>query len=298
MYFLQKLNYRSHSLVPYLLLSPTFIVLLLFLYWPSINSVYLSLYKQAPFGRNKIFVGIQNYVNLFQDPAYLNNLLRSTFFVIFTISIGLIFSLLLAVILNQNLKGIKFYRVIFFIPYAISSTVAGSLWVFLLNPVAGQVNYLLDLAFNIQVNWLTNSFFAFLAIIIATVWKNMGFNIIFFLAGLQAIPDSVYESAKIDGAGAITIFKDITIPLLSPTTFYLIIMNIIFSVFESFGIVDIMTQGGPADSTNIVIYKLYREMFINFRPGIAAAQSVILLALVIIVTIFHFKYGTNNVHYQ
>jgi sn-glycerol 3-phosphate transport system permease protein len=126
----------------------------------------------------------------------------------------------------------------------------------------------------------------------------MGFNIIFFLAGLQAIPDSVYESAKIDGAGAITIFKDITIPLLSPTTFYLIIMNIIFSVFESFGIVDIMTQGGPADSTNIVIYKLYREMFINFRPGIAAAQSVILLALVIIVTIFHFKYGANNVHYQ
>ncbi|ODS50706.1 MAG: sn-glycerol 3-phosphate transport system permease protein [Halanaerobium sp. 4-GBenrich] len=260
--------------------------------------MFLSLFKQAPFGRKRIFVGIQNYINLFQDPAYLNSLLRSTLFIIFTITIGLVFSLLLAVILNQNLKGIKFYRVIFFIPYAISPTVAGSLWVFLLNPVAGQVNYLLDLAFNIQVNWLTNSFFAFLAIIIATVWKNMGFNIIFFLAGLQAIPDSVYESAKIDGAGAITIFKDITIPLLSPTTFYLIIMNIIFSVFESFGIVDIMTQGGPADSTNIVIYKLYREMFINFRPGIAAAQSVILLALVIIVTIFHFKYGANNVHYQ
>jgi sn-glycerol 3-phosphate transport system permease protein len=132
----------------------------------------------------------------------------------------------------------------------------------------------------------------------ATIWKNIGFNIIFFLAGLQSIPESIYESARIDGANSLTIFRQITVPLLSPTTFYLIIMNIIFSVFESFGIIDIMTQGGPANSTNILIYKLYREMFINFRPGSAAAQTVVLLILVIIVTILHFKYGNNKVHYQ
>jgi sn-glycerol 3-phosphate transport system permease protein len=126
----------------------------------------------------------------------------------------------------------------------------------------------------------------------------MGFNIIFFLAGLQSIPDSVYESAKIDGANSFQIFRKITIPLLSPTTFYLIIMNIIFTIFQSFGIVDIMTQGGPADSTNIVIYKLYRDMFVNFRPGMAAAQSVVLLVLVLIVTFFHFKFGSKGVHYQ
>jgi len=126
----------------------------------------------------------------------------------------------------------------------------------------------------------------------------MGFNIIFFLAGLQSIPDSVYESARIDGANAFQIFRKITVPLLSPTTFYLIIMNIIFTIFQSFGIVDIMTQGGPADATNIVIYKLYRDMFVNFRPGLAAAQSVILLILVLIVTFFHFKFGSKGVHYQ
>jgi sn-glycerol 3-phosphate transport system permease protein len=295
---LEEQNYRSQKAVPYLLLTPTMLILILFLYWPSLQSIYLSFYQQAPFGRKKIFNGLGNYFNLFQDSNYLMSIFRSTIFTLITIVLGLFLALILSILLNQDLKGIKFYRVVFFIPYAISATVAGSLWVFILNPVAGQVNYLLDLFFNLQISWLTNTFFAFLAVIMATIWKNIGFNIIFFLAGLQSIPESIYESARIDGANSLTIFRQITVPLLSPTTFYLIIMNIIFSVFESFGIIDIMTQGGPANSTNILIYKLYREMFINFRPGSAAAQTVVLLILVIIVTILHFKYGNNKVHYQ
>lgn len=295
---MKEQDYDSHFSVPYLLILPSMIILTLFLYWPTIQSVILSLYRTAPFGARRIFSGADNYINLFTDPVYRASLVRSAVFVLITIFGGLAVSLILSVLVNQKLKGIKIYRTIFFIPYAISPTVAGSLWVFLLNPVAGHINYFLDLLFNVQVPWLTNGFFAFIAIIIATIWKNMGFNIIFFLAGLQSIPDSVYESAKIDGANAFQIFRKITVPLLSPTTFYLIIMNIIFTIFQSFGIVDIMTQGGPADATNIVIYKLYRDMFVNFRPGLAAAQSVILLILVLIVTFFHFKFGSRGVHYQ
>jgi len=295
---LKEQDYDSHFSVPYLLILPSMIILTLFLYWPTIQSVILSLYRTAPFGSRKIYSGVDNYINLFTDPIYRASLVRSAVFVLITIFGGLAVSLVLSVLVNQKLKGIKIYRTIFFIPYAISPTVAGSLWVFLLNPVAGYINYFLDLLFNIQIPWLTNGFFAFIAIVIATIWKNMGFNIIFFLAGLQSIPDSVYDSAKIDGANSFQIFRKITVPLLSPTTFYLIIMNIIFTIFQSFGIVDIMTQGGPADATNIVIYKLYRDMFVNFRPGLAAAQSVILLILVLIVTFFHFRFGSRGVHYQ
>jgi sn-glycerol 3-phosphate transport system permease protein len=295
---MQKQDFKTHKSVPYLLIMPSMLILSLFLYWPTIQSLILSLYRNAPFGSIKIYVGMQNYFTLFSDPAYLASLIRSALFVFITIFGGLIISLMLALLVNKKLYGIKVYRTIFFIPYAISPTVAGSLWVFLLNPVAGHVNYILELLFNVQVPWLTSGVFAFTAVIIASIWKNMGFNIIFFLAGLQSIPDSVYEAAEIDGASSFQILKDITIPLLSPTTFYLIIMNIIFTVFQTFGIIDIMTQGGPADATNMVIYKLYRDMFINFRPGLAAAQSVILLGLVLLVTFFHFKFGSKGIHYQ
>jgi sn-glycerol 3-phosphate transport system permease protein len=295
---MEEQNYQTNFSVPYILLTPSLIILTLFLYWPTVQSLFLSLYRNAPFGRVKIYVGVENYINLFTDPSYLASLSRSAVFVLITIFGGLLISLILAVLVNKKIYGIKLYRTIFFIPYAISPTVAGSLWVFLLNPVAGHVNYILDLLFNIQVPWLTNSFFAFTAIIAASIWKNMGFNIIFFLAGLQSIPDSIYESAEIDGANSFQIFKSITVPLLSPTTFYLIIMNIIFTVFQTFGIIDIMTQGGPSESTNLLIYKLYRDMFINFRPGIAAAQSVILLSLVLFITFIHFKFGSKGIHYQ
>ncbi len=289
---------NSHKSVPYLLIFPSMIILSLFLYWPTIQSVVLSFYRQAPFGSRRIYVAFENYINLFTDPSYLSSIGRTILFVTISITGGLVISLILATLVNQELKGIKIYRTIFFIPYAISPTVAGSLWVFLLNPVAGHVNYILDLLLNLQIPWLTNGFWAFTAIVIATIWKNMGFNIIFFLAGLQSIPDVVYESARIDGASTFKIFTKMTIPLLSPTTFYLVIMNIIFTVFQSFGIIDIMTQGGPADATNLTIYKLYRDLFINFRPGIAATQSVVLLFMVIVVTFIHFKFGSKSVHYQ
>ncbi|HBK68561.1 MAG TPA: sugar ABC transporter permease [Firmicutes bacterium] len=291
-------GFNTKKSFPYLLLLPSMLVLLLFLYWPTLQSFSMSLYRQAPFGIRRFFVGLENYINIFTNPEYLSSLWLTIIYALVTISIGLVVSLLMAVLLNQKLRGIKFYRLVFFIPYAISPAVAGALWVFLLNPVAGHVNYFLYKLFGIQPDWFTNGTLAFVAVAIATIWKNMGFNIIFFLAGLQSISESIYESAKIDGSSPTNTLMKITVPLLSPTTFYLITMNIIFSIFESFGTVDIMTQGGPANATNFLVYSLYRDSFINFRPGLAAAQSVILLFLVIIATIVHFRSGGKYVHYQ
>lgn len=292
------MQFSRNKLIPYLLLVPSMAIILAFIYWPTVEAFILSFYRQAPFGRRRIFVGLGNYTNLLTDSNYHRAMGRTLVFVLIVVGVGLAVSLIMAALANQNLRGIKIYRTIFFIPYAISPVVAGSLWVFLLNPVAGHINYILGKMFNIYPQWLTDGRLAFVAVCIATIWKNMGFNIVFFLAGLQGIPETVYESARIDGAGPIRTFLRITVPLLSPTTFYLLIMNIVFSTFESFGIVDIMTQGGPANATNVLIYKLYQDSFVNFRPGPAAAQSVILLFMVVVITILHFTYNSRSVHYQ
>jgi sn-glycerol 3-phosphate transport system permease protein len=289
---------RHTQWVPYLLLIPSFLILLPFLYWPTLQSFLMSAYREAPFGARKFFCGFDNYRTILTDPSYLSSIGKTLSFVALVIGLGLTISLLGAVMLNRKIKGAKFYRVCFFIPYAVSPAVAASLWVFLLNPAAGFLNYLLYRMFHIQPPWLTDGFLAFLAVSLANIWKDMGFNILFYLAGLQSIPESVIEASQIDGASPLQRLLKITIPLLSPTTFYLVVMNLIFSVFENFGIIDIMTGGGPAAATNFLIYNLYRDVFINFRPGVAAAQSVILFLLIIGVTVAHFKYNGDHVHYQ
>ncbi len=280
------------------MLLPSFLILLPFLYWPTLQSVVMSLFREAPFGTHKFFCGLDNYRGILSDPGYLNSLVRTLIYAVTVIGAGLGVSLLSAVLLNRKVKGVKFYRICFFMPYAVSPAVAASLWVFLLNPVAGLVNYCFLTVFHIQPHWLTDEYLAFLAVCIASIWKDIGFNILFYLAGLQSIPESVIEAAQIDGASAWHRLCRITIPLLSPTTFYLVVMNLIFAVFENFGIVDIMTGGGPANATNFVIYNLYRDVFVNFRPGSAAAQSVILFVLIIGTTIVHFRYNGAKVHYQ
>lgn len=289
---------RWNHLVPYFLLLPSFLILIPFLYWPTLQSFRMSVFREAPFGARKFFCGLDNYRAIFSDPEYLGSIGRTLAFTALVIGVGLAFSLLVAVILNQKLRGIKIYRAFFFVPYAISPAVAASLWVFLLNPVAGFVNYGLNALFHIQPDWLTDGLLAFCAVSLASIWKDMGFNILFFLAALQAIPSGVVEAGKIDGVTPVRNFFKIIIPLVSPTTFYLVIMNLIFAVFENFGIMDVMTGGGPANATNFLIYNLYRDVFINFRPGVAAAQSVVLFGLIIAVTFAHFKYGAEKVHYQ
>jgi sn-glycerol 3-phosphate transport system permease protein len=289
---------RLNCLTPYCLLAPTFLILLPFLYWPTLQSFIMSLFKEAPFGTRKFFYGFHNYVAILTDPEYLGSIWKTLLFTVLVIGLGLSISLLMAVMLNQRMKGIKFYRMFFFMPYAISPAVAASLWVFLLNPAAGFINYLFYLFFHIQPAWLTNGALAFVSITLANIWKNMGFNILFFLAGLQSIPESTIEAGKIDGAGPFQNFFKITIPLLSPTTFYLVTMNLIFSVFENFGIIDIMTQGGPAGATNLLMYNLYQDLFIYFRSGAAAAETVILFLLLMSATLIYFYQNQENIHYQ
>ena len=289
---------RANRLTPYLLLLPSFLILLPFLYWPTLQSFIMSLYREAPFGAKKFFCGLDNYANILTDPAYLSSLWKTLVFTAVATGAGLSLSLICAVMLNHKIRGAKFYRTFFFIPYAISPPVAASLWIFLLNPVAGFVNYILYCLFHIQPPWLTDGFLAFVSVTVACVWKDMGFNILFYLAGLQSIPESVSEAGKIDGASPLQRFFKITVPLLSPTTFYLVVINLIFAIFENFGVFDIMTAGGPANATNFLMYNLYRDVFINFRPGSAAAQSVVLFILIIGVTAIHFKYSGEHVHYQ
>ncbi len=288
----------SRKIVPYILLIPTLLIIGLFIYFPGFLTFQKSFYRVSPFGNRSIFVGLGNFKLLFTSTSYIQEVWTTLVFVTVTISIGLTISLLFSLLLNEKVPGIGIFRTIVFSPYAISPAIAGMLWAFLLNPVVGYVSYTLLNLFGIQSHWLTTYPAALIAIIVATVWQNLGFNVIFFLSGLQGIPKSYYEAATIDGAGAVKRFFKITLPLLSPITFYLVIMNIIFTTFTVFGIIDIMTQGGPGNRTTTLIYRLYRDGFIYFRTGMASAESVVLIIVMAIVTVIYFKFVQKAVHYR
>jgi len=200
--------------------------------------------------------------------------------------------------LNQKVPGVRIFRTLIFAPYAVSTAVAGALWGFLLNPVVGHVNYLMARLFGIQVNWVTTAPYAAYAVIIAAIWKTLPFNIIFYIAGLQSIPDELIEAGKLDGASVWKRIWKIIFPLLSPITYYLIIMSIISAMFQSFAIIDVMTRGGPGDYTTNIIYKIYLDGFRFSKTGPASAQSVILFLIMVVVTMIYFKLGRKSVHYQ
>ncbi len=289
---------RKYYGTAYMLLIPTFIIIISFIYYPAYYTFKLSFHRMTPFGNRVIYVGIKNYIRLFQDPEYILSIKITFWFWLFTVSLGMVLSFLFALLLNQKVPGTRFYRTLIFAPYAISPAIAGTLWAFMLDPVVGHLNYILLKLFGFQVQWLTARPYAFFAVAIATVWKNLAFGIIFYLAGLQGIPDDLIEAAMIDGASATRRVVSIILPYLSPITFYLIIMNIISSMFASFGTIDVMTAGGPAGSTSILMYKLFLDAFTYSRTGAAAAQTVILFIFMVIVTIVYFKYGQKSVHYQ
>ncbi len=288
----------SRKLVPYFLLIPTLLIIGLFIYYPAVLTLKNSLYRVSPFGNRVFFVGAKNFEALLHSPSYQQEAWTTLIFVAVSITLGLIISLLFSLVLNEKVPGVGIFRTIVFSPYAVSPAIAGMLWSFLLNPVVGYVSYAFLKMFGVQSHWLTTYPSALIAIIIATIWQNLGFNIIFFLSGLQGIPDSYYEAAKIDGAGSVRRFFSITLPLLSPITFYLAIMDIIFTMFSSFGIIDIMTQGGPGNSTTTFIYRLYRDGFIYFNSGMASAESMILILIMGVVTFIYFKFVQRVVHYR
>lgn len=287
----------KHNILPYILLLPSIVTSIIFLYYPAIKTFILSLYKTAFLGIQKIYVGGENFLELFTSPDYLHSVFGSLVFSGGVVICGLTFSMLIAVLVNRVEYGSRIYRLALIWPYALSPAVAGTIWLFMFNPTTGLINYLTKTLFNISPDWISNGHLALLLVISAAIWKNLGYNIVFYLAALQNVPGEILEAAQIDGAGGIQRFFAVTFKFLQPTTLFLIIMNLIYSFFSTFGLIDILTKGGPVDATNIMIYKLYTDGFQNYKSGLASAQSIILFVMVMMLTIIQFNFTDERIQY-
>lgn len=283
--------------LPYALVLPQVAVTIVFFFWPAFVSLRLSFFKSSPFGDRQIFVGLENFQRLFTSPEYLRSVINSFLFSAAVTLVGLSVSLALAALANQKIRGLAFYRTMLLWPYGIAPAVSGIIWLFIFHPSYGILPYLLSFVLAYEFNWLLKGWVAMLLIIAASVWKQLGYNLAFFLAGLQAIPDSVIEAASVDGAGPFRRFVAIIFPLLSPITFFLLVLNMTFSFFDTFGLIHAVTQGGPGDATSIMVYKAYTDGFVHLQLGSSAAQSVVLMIVVIGLTALQFGYTEKRVVY-
>jgi sn-glycerol 3-phosphate transport system permease protein len=285
------------KLIPFVFLAPTLLILLVFLYYPVIQTFRLSTYRVAFLGLKKQFTGLENFIDLAQDPGYMRTLQVTSLITVAIVIGGMALSLAIAMLANQDIRGASIYRVLLIWPYALSPAVAGVIWLFMFSPGFGAVNYLMFRAIGTELNWLGNPRLAVLLIIMASIWKNLGYNVVFYLASLQNVNPEVLEAASIDGAGAWRRFWSVTFALISPMTFFLLITNITYSFFDLFGMIDLVTKGGPLNATNVMIYNLYRDGFEYYKTGLAAAQSVILFVAVVGLTIIQFRTSGRHVHY-
>jgi sn-glycerol 3-phosphate transport system permease protein len=283
--------------LPYVLVAPQVAVTLAFFFWPAFGSVRLSLYRSSPFGDRLIFVGLGNFQRLFADTAYLRSAVTSVIFSFIVTLVGLALALVLASLANAKIRGLALYRSLLLWPYGIAPAIAGVLWLFIFHPSYGLLPYLLSFVTSYQFNWFLKGWVALTLIIVTAVWKQFGYNLAFYLAGLQAIEASVLEAASVDGAGVVRRFLAITFPLLSPVTFFLFTLNMTFSFFDTFGIVHAVTQGGPGDATSLLVYKAWKDGFEGLQLGLSAAQSVVLMVVVIALTALQFRYAERTVTY-
>jgi sn-glycerol 3-phosphate transport system permease protein len=282
--------------LPYALLAPQIAVTVIFFFWPAAQAVYYSFIQQDPFGLSTKWVWFQNYVELFQSDHYLASFRITAVFSVSVAVSGILISLLLATMADRVVRGAVGYKTLLIWPYAVAPAIAGVLWAFLFAPSIGIVTYFLR-KFGIDWNWIINGDQAMLLIVIASTWKQISYNFLFFLAGLQSIPRSLLEAAAIDGATPFRRFWTIVFPLLSPTTFYLLVINIVYAFFGTFGVVDATTQGGPAADTQILVYKVYHDGVKAADLGGSSAQSVILMLIVIGLTIVQFRFVERKVQY-
>ena len=287
-----------NRVLPYLLLAPMIVIVIIFFLYPSVQSLYLSFFRVSPLGDRKIFVGLENFARLLNSKDYLNSLLVSIRFSGIVVLVGLSSSMAVAVVANQRLRGFAIYRALLIWPYALSPAIAGLVWGLMMNPNFGLGAVLLRRLTGINFNYLTSGTSALIFLSVAAMWKMFGYNIVFFLAGLQGLPTELLEAASLDGAGAWTKFWRVTFPMLSPTTFFLFLMNTLYSFFEVFGLVHITTGGGPGQATNLLVVNLYKDGFIGMNVGFASAQSILLLVMVAALTILQFRYAGTKVHYQ
>jgi sn-glycerol 3-phosphate transport system permease protein len=282
--------------LPYALLAPQILVTVLFFFLPAGQMLYQSVHIQDAFGGSLQFVGFDNFRDLFRDPLYLASFKVTAVFSVAVAALGLAISLVLAVFADRVIHGAGVYKTLLIWPYAVAAAVAGVLWMFLFNPTLGVVAYWLRQR-GVDWNYLLYDGQALLLVILAAVWKQVSYNFLFFLAGLQSIPKSLIEAAAIDGAGPVKRFATIVFPLLSPTTFFLLVVNIVFAFFETFGIIDAATSGGPGQATEILVYKVYKDGFKSLDLGGSAAQSAVLMAIVIALTVVQFRYVERKVQY-
>jgi len=287
----------NYKLLPYFLILPQLLIVAVFFFLPAIQSIWSSFFVSDNFGLHFKFVGLRNYIQLFSDPSYYHSIWVSVVFSFLVTIIGVGCALLLALMAMQVLRGRLMYRTFLIIPYAIAPAVVGVLMNFIFSPSVGILAFFLRNKLGIYWNPLLNSTHALILVIFSAIWIQLSYNFVFFLAGLQSIPDSVIEASAIDGAGPWQRFKDIIFPLLAPTTFFLLVMNIIYAFFETFPIIDMTTYGGPGNATNILVYRVYKTAFQENNYGSSGAQSVILMLVIGILTAVQFKYIEKKIHY-
>lgn len=291
----KRVRFKS-AWLPWLLVAPQMAVVLVFFFWPAAQAVYQSVLQEDAFGTSREFVGMDNFNRLFEDPSYLQSFQLTAVFSLLVAVLGICIALLLAVMANRVVRGAAVYKTLLIWPYAVAPVVAGVLWLMMFASPWGVISYAMR-AMGFEWNHLLNSRDAMTLIVIAAVWKQISYNFLFFLAGLQSIPNAVIEAATIDGATPWRRFWTIVFPLLSPTTFFLLVMNVIYAFFETFAIVDAATHGGPGKDTSILVYRVYYDGFKALDMGGSAAQSVILMSVVILLTVFQFRFVEKKVQY-
>ncbi|MFM2486924.1 sn-glycerol-3-phosphate ABC transporter permease UgpA [Celerinatantimonas yamalensis] len=291
-----KSVYFKGWVFPALLLTPQLLITWIFFIWPAAQAMYQSTQMQDAFGITTVFVGWKNFINLFTDPLYYQSMITTLEFSFAVSLLALAVALYLACQADKVIRGKYWYQTLLIWPYAIAPVVAGVMWLFLLKPHVGILGHFLN---SIGIDWNphTNGSDAMWMVVIAATWKQISYNFLFFLAGLQSIPRSLIEAAAIDGAGPTRRFWNIIFPLLSPTSFFLLVMNLVYAFFDTFGLIDAMTQGGPGNSTDTLVYKVFADGYIGLNIGSSAAQSVILMLLVAGLTVLQFKYVEKKVAY-
>jgi ABC-type sugar transport system permease subunit len=280
-----------------LYLAPSLVLFAAFVFIPLVRSLWLSLYNTNPLGNPTSFAGIDQYLELFRSPTFWNGMRATFVYVLYTVPPGIALSLVLAVLVNQRLRAINVFRTMMASTIAVSAAVGSLIWLLLLNPALGLLNYVLGLIQIPGPQWLTDPNVAIVGIAITTIWLTLGFNIIVLLSGMQSIPEELYESARIDGAVAWRSFWHLTVPLLSPSLFFLGVVGTINAI-QAFTQIHLLTRGGPVDSTRTLVYSLYLDAFQNFQTGYASAQAMVLFVLILVLTIVQFRYVERLVHYQ
>jgi sn-glycerol 3-phosphate transport system permease protein len=291
----KKVIFKGWAL-PLALLLPQLVITGVFFFWPAGQAVYQSFLREDAFGLSRQFVGFENFTDVLTDPTWLDALLRTIFFSGSVAVLALGFALFLAVQADKHIRGANAYKTLLIWPYAVAPAIAAVLWLFMFHPNIGLFGRMLN-GMGIPWDYKLNGDQAMLLIILASAWKQVSYNFIFFLAGLQSIPKSVLEAAAIDGARPTRRFWTVVFPLLSPTAFFLLVVNLVYAFFDTFGVIHSLTQGGPGKATETLIYRVYTDGVMNLNLGSSAAQSVILMILVILLTMVQFRYVERKVHY-